>query len=300
MEHDHDHHSHSHQLDFEKGNRNAFLIGIGLNFAFVIVEVIGGLYYNSISLLTDAGHNLSDVASLVLSLAAFWMAKKKSSASFTYGFKKTTILAALGNAVILLIAVGVLAYESFDRLMHPSPVEGGKMAWIAGAGIIVNVVSALFFYRQKNNELNAKSAYLHLMADALVSLGVVIGGILILYTGWYWLDPVIGLMIMVVILASTWGLLKDSFKLAIDAVPMGIKLDEIKNVMLKIPDVDEVSHVHVWPISTTENALTAHVSLSESLDFDQKLGVIKAIKHELIHHNIQHSTLEMEKAPVKK
>lgn len=294
-QHDHDHHNHSHTLDFEKGNRNAFVIGIALNLAFVILEVIGGLYYNSISLLTDAGHNLSDVASLVLSLVAFWMANKKSSATYTYGFKKTTILAALSNAVILLAAVGVLAYESFSRLMHPAVVEGGKMAWIAGAGIIVNVVSALVFYRQKDNELNAKSAYLHLMADALVSLGVVIGGIIILYTRWFWLDPVIGLLIMIVILISTWGLLRDSFKLAIDSVPIGMKLDEIKSVIRKVPDVTNVTHVHVWPISTTENALTAHVSLDELLDFDQKLDVIKKIKHELTHHNIQHSTIELEK-----
>lgn len=300
MEHNHgheghDHHGHSHQLDFEHGNRNAFLIGIGLNVAFVVIEVIAGLWYNSISLLTDAGHNLSDVASLVLSLVAFWMAKKKSSPAFTYGYKKTTILAALCNAVILLVAVVILGYESFHRLFTPAVVEGGKMAWVAAAGIVINAVSALVFYRQKEKELNAKSAYLHLMADALVSLGVVIGGIVIVYTKWYWLDPVIGLVIMVVILVGTWGLLRDSFKLAIDAVPAGIKLEEVKKIITDFPEVEGVTHVHVWPISTTENALTAHVALIDALDFDQKLKVVERIKHALMHHNIQHSTIELQK-----
>ena len=291
----HDHHGHSHQLDFEHGNRNAFLIGIGLNLAFVIIEVIAGLWYNSISLLTDAGHNLSDVASLVLSLVAFWMARKKSSPSFTYGYKKTTILAAFSNAVILLVAVIVLGYESIHRLFTPAVVEGGKMAWVAAAGIVVNAVSALIFYRQKEKELNAKSAYLHLMADALVSLGVVIGGIIIVYTKWYWLDPVIGLVIMLVILVGTWGLLRDSFKLAIDAVPSGIKLEEVKKIITDFPEVITVTHVHVWPISTTENALTAHVALNDALDFDQKLAVVEKIRHALMHNNIQHSTIELQK-----
>lgn len=300
MEHNHehgghDHHGHSHQLDFEHGNRNAFVIGIVLNLAFVAIEVFAGIWYNSISLLTDAGHNLSDVASLVLSLIAFWMAGKKSSPVFTYGYKKTTILAALSNAVILLIAVVILGYESFRRLFEPAVVEGGKMAWVAGAGIVINVISALVFYRQKEKELNAKSAYLHLMADALVSLGVVIGGIIIMNTGWYWLDPLIGLLIMIVILVSTWGLLRDSFRLAIDAVPTGMKLEEVKEIMLNFPEVAQVSHVHVWPISTTENALTAHVAFKEPLDFNQKLVVIDKIKHELMHNNIQHSTIEMQK-----
>lgn len=181
MPHHHDH-SHSHQLEFDKGRSKVFLIGIGLNLAFVLAEVVGGILYNSMALLTDAGHNASDVASLVLSLVAFWMAKKKSSPEFTYGYKKTTVLAALANAIVLLIAIGILGFESVTRLLHPEKVNGSVVAWIAGAGILVNGISALLFYQHQKNELNAKSAYLHLLADALVSIGVVIAGIIMIYS----------------------------------------------------------------------------------------------------------------------
>lgn len=295
MEHSESHgHSHSHAVEINKSNKNVFLIGIGLNIIFVLAEVIAGVMYNSMALLTDAGHNLSDVASLGISLVAFWMAKKKSSAVYTYGYKKTTVLAALINAVVLLIAIGILGYESFTRLFAPEPVEGSVIAWVAGLGIIVNSVSAFLFFKQKH-ELNSKAAYLHLLADALVSLGVVIAGIIISYTHLYWLDPAIGLVIMVVILISTWGLLRDSFKMTIDAVPAGIELNKIKAVIKSVPHVQHVHHVHVWPLSTTENALTAHVVIDEGLPFDQKLKVIDAIKHELAHNHIHHSTIEIAK-----
>ena len=293
MEHSHSHtHGHSHSIEINKGNKNVFLIGIGLNMTFVLAEVIAGFAYNSMALLTDAGHNLSDVASLVVSLVAFWMAKKKSSAVYTYGYKKTTALAALVNAVVLLIAIGVLGYEAFIRLFKPQPVSGGVIAWVAALGIIINSVSAFLFFRQKH-ELNSKAAYLHLLADALVSLGVVIAGVIISYTHVYWLDPAIGLVIMVVILVGTWSLLRDSFKMTIDAVPTGIELDEIKKVIVGVQHVKHVHHVHVWSISTTENALTAHVVIDEQLSFEQKLKVVEEIKHELEHHNIHHSTIEL-------
>lgn len=295
MEHSHGKEHHAHNLDFERGNRKAFIAGIGLNLAFVLAELIGGIVYNSMALLTDAGHNASDVASLVLSLVAFWMARKKSSSEYTYGFKKTTVLAALVNAVILLIAIGILGFESVTRLFQPQAVQGGIIAWIAGLGIVVNGVSALLFYRHKEKDLNVKSAYLHLLADALVSIGVVVAGIIISYTNWYWLDPAIGLIIMIVILVSTGSLLRDSFKMTIDAVPSGIELDEVKNVISSVEHVREVGHVHVWPLSTTENALTAHVVLDDDLNFDQQLEVVHHIKHELLHHNIHHSTIELEK-----
>ena len=290
MEH---HEQHSHDFDFAHGNKRAFIIGICLNLAFVLAEIIAGFIYNSMALLTDAGHNASDVASLVLSLVAFWMAKKKSSAEYTYGFKKTTILAALANAVFLLIAIGILGYESVTRLFRSEKVEGDMIAWIAGLGIIINSVSAFLFYRYKEKEMNARSAYLHLLADAFVSLGVVVAGIIIIYTEWYWLDPVIGLLIMVVILISTWSLLRNSFKMTIDAVPSGIVLKEVKDIILNVRDVKKVEHVHIWPLSTTENALTAHVTLNEELSFDSKLKVIEDIKHQLLHHNIHHSTIEL-------
>lgn len=294
MAHDHQHtHSHSHSIEIDNSNRRAFIAGICLNVAFVIAELIAGFVYNSMALLTDAGHNISDVASLVLSLVAFWMAKRRSTAVYTYGYKKTTVLAALANSVVLLVAVGILGYESFSRLINPENVEGGVVAWIAAIGILINAISAMLFYRNRQKDLNVKSAYLHLLADALVSVGVVVAGIIISYTNWYWLDPAIGIAIMIVILITTWQLLKASFKMSIDAVPDGIELQQVKDIILKQANVKQVSHVHVWPLSTTENALTAHVELSEELNFDEKLRVVEKIKHELEHHNIQHSTIEL-------
>jgi len=297
MSHDHDHHSHSHShgLDFQESNRRAFIVGIYLNIAFVIAEIIGGLIFNSMSLLTDAGHNLSDVASLFLSLLAFKMATKKSSPVYTYGYKKTTVLAALANAVILFIAIGILGVESFTRFLKPEKVQGGAIAWIAALGIVINSITAFLFYGNRKKELNARGAYLHLFADALISLGVVVTGIIIVYTGWYWLDAVTGIIIMIIILITAWGLLRDSFKMTIDAVPSGIELENIKKIILQIDHVKQVGHVHVWPLSTTENALTAHVALDEQLTFDEKLNVIDDIRHELLHHNIHHSTIELQK-----
>jgi cobalt-zinc-cadmium efflux system protein len=295
MEHPHSHgHSHSHATEINKGNKNVFLIGIGLNMAFVLAEAIAGFAYNSMALLTDAGHNLSDVASLVVSLVAFWIAKRKSNAVYTYGFKKTTVLAALINAVVLLVTIGILGYESFTRLFRPEQVSGGVIAWVATIGIVINSITAFLFFRQKH-ELNSRAAYLHLLADAIVSFGVVIAGIVISYTNLYWIDPAIGLLIMVVILTSTWGLLRDSFRMTIDAVPAGIELEAIKTVMMRVPHVNHVHHVHVWSLSTTENALTAHVVIDERLSFDEKLQVIADLKHELEHHNIHHSTIELAK-----
>lgn len=294
MAHDHVHHSHAPAID--NGSQGAFIAGICLNLAFVIAEVIAGLYYNSMALLTDAGHNISDVASLALSLIAFWIARKSSTAEYTYGYKKTTILAALINSVVLLVAIGVLGYESVTRLFHPEVVKGNVIAWIAGLGIVVNGISAALFYRNRDKDLNVKSAWLHLLADAVVSLGVIIAGLVMIYTKWYWLDPAIGLFIMVVILFSTWGLLRDSFKMSIDAVPAGIDLNEVKMIIAAIGHVRNVEHVHVWPLSTTENALTAHVAVDDSLSFDEKLRVVATIKHELMHHNIHHSTIELSSA----
>ena len=292
MAHSH-HHHHDHAIS-PANNNAAFLVGIGLNTLFVIVEVIAGLLNNSMSLLTDAGHNLSDVASLVLSLIAFRLAKKKSTEKFTYGYKKTTVLAALFNAVFLLVAIGILGFESVHRLLHPESVKGDIIAWVAAAGIFINVITALMFFKNRKTDLNIKSAYLHMMSDALVSLGVVAGGVLIIYTGWYWVDPVIGLVIMIVILIGTWSLLADSFKMSVDAVPPDIDMNEIKKMITSQPNILEVHHVHIWSLSTTENALTAHISLNESLSFDEKIGLVKDLKHELMHHNISHSTIEIE------
>ncbi len=287
----HGHHAHS----FTPQNNTApFLIGIVLNALFVIIEVTAGILNNSMSLLTDAGHNLSDVASLVLSLVAFRLAKKSSTDTFTYGYKKTTVLAALFNAVFLLIAIGILGFESVQRLINPAAVEGKIIAWVAGAGIIVNVMTAFLFFKNRKTDLNIKSAYLHMLSDALVSVGVVAGGIIIIYTGWNWVDPVIGLIIMIVILAGTWSLLTESFRLSVDAVPTDLDVHEIKNIIVAQPNIVEAHHIHIWAISTTENALTAHISLKEELNFNEKMKLVQNLKHELMHHNIHHSTIEIE------
>jgi cobalt-zinc-cadmium efflux system protein len=291
--HDHHHNDHSHAPKLQEGNRKVFLAAIALNLLFVVVEVIAGLIYNSMALLTDAGHNLSDVGSLLISLLAFWAAKRKSTAVYTYGYKKTTVLAALVNAVILLIAIGVLGFESVTRLLHPQKVDGNMIAWVAAIGIVINSITAWLFYRGKGKELNTKAAYLHMLSDALVSVGVVAAGIVLAYTGWYWLDPTIGIVIMIVILIGTWDLLSESFKMTIDAVPEGIELQHVKDLILKVPSVKSVDHVHVWPLSTTENALTAHVVIETSLSFEQKIKVVEEIKHELLHHNIHHCTIEL-------
>lgn len=248
------------------------------------------------SLLTDAGHNLGDVASLVLSLLAFRLATRKSNQTFTYGYKKATVLASLFNAVFLLITVGILGFESVRRLVRPAAVQGNVIAWVAAAGIVINVATALLFFSNRKRDLNIKSAYLHMMSDALVSFGVVCGGILIAFTGWYWVDPLVGILIMAIILVSTWSLLADSFRLSVDAVPSGIDMYEIRDIIGRQPDVTDVHHVHIWALSTTENALTAHVSLNDSLDFGEKMKRVSRIKHELMHHNIQHSTIEVEAA----
>lgn len=296
----HHHHDHSHEIDLKGGNRKAFVAGIVLNLLFVVAELIAGFTTGSMALLSDAGHNAGDVAGLVLSLISLWIAGKKSNPVFTYGFKKTTVLASLANAVILLISVGIIGYESIHRLLvKAEAVQGSTIAWIAALGIVINAVSALLFYKSQKNELNARGAYLHLLSDALVSVGVVISGIIISYTHWYWLDPLVGLALMVVILINTWQLLKDSFKMSVDAVPSGMQLDDIKKVICEVEHVVRVHHVHVWAMSTTENALTAHVCINDELSFEEKLGVIHEIRHELHHNNIQHSTIELESSETK-
>lgn len=296
MSNNHNHnHGHSHSHAIEPINATApFIIGITLNILFVIVEVIAGIMNDSMSLLTDAGHNLSDVASLVLSLIAFRLAKKSSTKKFTYGFKKTTVLAAFLNAVLLLIAIGILGFESVQRLIHPANVSGEVIAWVAGAGILVNAITAFLFFKNRKTDLNIKSAYLHMLSDTLVSVGVVIGGVLINFTGWNWVDPVIGLIIMIVILAGTWSLLTDSFRLSVDAVPPDIDIEKIKSVITHQPNIIEAHHIHIWALSTTENALTAHVSLDDNIAFEEKMKLVKDLKHELMHHKIHHSTIEIE------
>ncbi len=292
MEHNHSH-SHSHTTQITNLTR-AFVVGIILNMLFVLIEFGTGFYYNSLALMSDAGHNLSDVASLILALLAFQLAKIKSNNTFTYGYRKTTILVSLLNAVILLTAIGLITWESILRLQNPEVVEGNSVAIVAGIGILVNTITAFMFFKDKDKDLNAKGAYLHLALDALVSLGVVVAGVLMYYTHWYWLDTVISLTIVFIIFFSTWNLLKDSLVLSLDGVPKGIDPEKIKNEIMEIAEVRNIHHLHIWAISTTQNALTAHLVVDETLDL-QNFSLIKSrIKHQLEHLNIQHATLELE------
>jgi cobalt-zinc-cadmium efflux system protein len=289
MAHNHSHHNHT-----VSNINKAFIIGIVLNAAFVVVEFATGIYTNSLALLSDAGHNLSDVATLILSLFAFKIAKRKATERYTYGFHKGTILASLVNAVILLIAVGSIGWEAIQRFMHPKETQGKIISIVAAIGIVVNGVSALVFFRNKEKDLNVKGAYLHLFADMLVSVGVVIAGIIIFYTNIKWIDPLISLLIMLVVLYSTWGLLAESLRLSLDAVPADINVEKIRAETLKIKGVKEIHHIHVWAMSTTRNAMTAHLILEENLNPKQIAEIKHTLKHELEHLNIQHVTLETE------
>jgi cobalt-zinc-cadmium efflux system protein len=234
------------------------------------------------------------VASLALSLIAFRLLKVRPTEKYTYGYKKTTILVALLNAAVLLLSLGAIGYEAIHRLMQPEPLPGKTISIVAAAGILVNALTALLFLRNKENDLNIKSAFLHLLSDAIVSAGLVIGGIVIYYTHLYWIDAALSLIVAIVILFSTWQLLKDSLRLSLDGVPLGIEIKKIREAIDGIGGVKDFHHIHVWALSTTENALTAHlvVSRDASMDFVETLK--HRIKHELLHQNIQHATLEIE------
>jgi cobalt-zinc-cadmium efflux system protein len=293
--HDHSHHGHSHgQVIALRSVSSAFVIGIILNLAFVIIEVVVGLFINSLSLLSDAGHNLADVASLGLSLFAFRMMKVKSNTVFTYGYKKTTVLVALLNAGILLVSIGAILYESIHRLILPEPIPGKTISIVAAIGILINATTALLFFRNKDSDLNIKGAFLHLLSDAVVSAALVVGGIVILYTHWYWIDPMLGILVAVVIVFSTWNLLRDSLRLSLDGVPQGIDLRAVKASIEKMDGVRDFHHIHIWALSTTENALTGHVVLKKEIGIESQEKIKNEIKHQLLHQNIQHVTLETE------
>lgn len=279
-------------MDLSKVGKT-FVAGILLNLSFVGVELVVGFWSNSLALIADAWHNLGDVASLGLSLLAFRLTRIKSNQRFTYGYRKSTILASLANAILLLIAVGVIGYEAVQRLLAPVAAAGGKMAIVAAIGILVNGGTALLFMRDKDKELNMRGAYLHMAADAMVSLGVVVAGLLIMFTGWTWLDPLISLGIMLVIVWGTWSLLRDSLRLSLDGVPVGIDINKIRSLALRIPGVRDIHHIHVWAMDTTTNALTAHV-VTDPLDEAGMIKVKNTLRHELEHLNIQHATLETE------
>lgn len=293
MEHNHTHH-HNHSVVLTHVN-TAFIVGITLNLLFVLIEVIVGLSIHSLSLLSDAGHNLADVGSLALSLLALRMLKVRANENFTYGYRKTSILVALFNSMVLMVSIGAIIYEAAHRFLNPEPMPGNIIAIVAGIGIVINATTALMFFRDKDKDLNIKSAYYHLMSDALVSFGLVIGGIVMFYTQWFWIDSVLSMVVAVVILFSTWQLLKDSLRLSLDGVPENIHLDDIKTTALKIAGVKDIHHIHVWAISTTENGLTAHLVLQQEITIEQENKIKHELKHQFEHQNIHHITLETER-----
>lgn len=271
----------------------AFIIGIVINLVYVVVEVAAGIYYNSLSLISDAGHNLSDVAALGLAMLAFRLAKRKANEKFTYGYKKSTILVSLINSVILFVAIGGILWESINRVFNPVVVDGQAISIVAGVGIVVNTVSALLFFKNKEHDLNIKGAYLHLMADAAVSLGVVVSGVFIAFWSIYWLDLAMSLVIVAVIFYSTWNLFKESLSLTMDGVPSGINLSNISSLFLSVDGVKSVYHIHIWALSTTQNAITAQVVVDSILDLEGQNIIRQKIKELLNKENIQHITLEI-------
>lgn len=290
--HGHGHHHHDHTPKLDHLN-TAFIIGIVLNSAFVVLEVIAGLWSHSLSLLTDAGHNLSDVAGLALALLAFKLSKVSSNQDYTYGYKRSTIIVSFFNALVLFVAVGFIGYEAIMRFIHQEAVAGGTMAWVAFAGIGINGFTAWLFVKDKDKDLNVKGAYLHMAVDAIVSFGVVVSGIIIYFTKLYWIDSAVSLIVAIVILRGTWSLLIDSLRLEMDGVPKEMDLEKIKQELMKAKGVVDVHHIHVWALSTTENALTAHLVIDQNAvsSFD---NIKHDLRHRLEHLSISHSTFEPE------
>jgi cobalt-zinc-cadmium efflux system protein len=285
------HHTHNHNIQVRRISR-IFVAGIALNLVFVLIEFIAGIKTNSLALMSDAGHNLSDVATLSLSWFALRMSSWKATAKFTYGFHKSTILASLANAVLLLIAVGAIGWEAVQRFLSPEETNGRVISIVAGIGIIINSVSALLFFRDRNTDLNMKGAFLHLALDAAVSAGVVIAGLFISLTGIKWIDPMISLIIMAVILYSTWSVLMESLRLSLDAVPQSIDPEKIRSEIAVQKGVSNVDHLHIWAMSTTRNAMTVHVTFDPVLSLKEVENVKSRIRQILDELNIQHVTIE--------
>jgi cobalt-zinc-cadmium efflux system protein len=302
MAHDHEHplghHHHQHAAPSNFGR--AFVIAIALNSVFVITEFTYGFIANSTALMADAGHNLSDVLGLFLAWGATHLARKEPNQQYTYGLRSSSILAALANGMLLLVACGAIAWEAIHRISNPSPIAGLTVIVIAAMGIVVNGGSAWLFTRGDRqahhqghkHDLNVRGAYLHMVADAAVSFGVVIAGIVIMYTGWNWLDPVISLVIVAVIVASTWGLLRDSTQLALSAVPKNIDIVAVEKYLRALQGVTDIHDLHIWGMSTTDTALTAHLVFPHGYPGDQFMDAIMTELKE--HYLIEHCTLQVE------
>jgi len=283
------HHHHRAPPDYNR----AFALGVALNVGFVMVEAIFGVLSDSLALLTDAGHNLSDVLGLLLAWGAAALAKRRPSARRTYGYSRATILASLFSGLLLMGAVGAIGWEAVSRLMDPVQPAGRTIMVVAAVGVVINTATALLFLSGKDHDLNIRGAFLHMTADAAVSLGVVASGALILYLGYGWIDPLISLVIAAVILFSTWGLLRDSLNLAVDAVPRNVDPDAVRDYLSSLPGVQAIHDLHIWPMSTTDTALTAHMVMAAFPDDDQYLeGVAKVLNERFA---INHPTIQLER-----
>lgn len=275
-----------------RGKLNAaFIAGIALNAIYVAVEAVYGFLYDSMGLLSDAGHNLSDVASLVIAMVAFRLMTHKPDIRHTYGYKKFTVQASFINALLLYAAVGAILVGAISKLMHPTAVNGDTIAWVATTGVVVNGVTAWLFMKDKNRDMNVKAAYLYMAADTLVSLGVVVSGIVIHFTGWYVLDPIVGIVIALVIAWSTRGLLAESTRLSIDAVPKSVDMNALERAILSVDGVKSIHHLHVWPLSTTEVAMTVHVIIT---DVNRLNYIIASVRSKSRQHGVSHPTVEAE------
>src|SRR6476661_599931 len=297
--HVHADHGHSHAHGHNHGPVDTgdwrYAVGLIVNLAFVGIEFGAGLFSHSTALMADAGHNLSDVLGLAMAGGAAWLARRASGSQQTYGYGKATVLAALGNALLLIFACGAIAFEAVRRLAEPAPVMSGLIMAVAAIGFVINLGTALLFMRDQHSDLNAKGAYLHMMADAAVSIGVVIAGGVIWMTGWSIIDPLVSLGIFAVIRIGTWGLLKDSVNLALDAAPRGTDVEAIRAAFLSLPGVTAVHDLHVWGLSTTETALTAHLCHGRA-DADILLAEAQALARG--RFSIGHTTLQLEAEPL--
>ncbi len=271
----------------------AFAIGIALNLTFVAIEALYGIRAGSLALLADAGHNLSDVIGLVLAWTGALLARRAPTPNRTYGMRRASVLAALSNAVLLLVAIGAIAWEAIGRFSRPAAVEGGVVMAVAAAGIVVNTATALLFMSGRKGDVNIRGAFLHMSADAVVSAGVVVAGYAISVTGLLWLDPLVSILIVIVIAIGTWGLLRDSVNLALDAVPAGIDPAKVEEHLLSVPGITEVHDLHIWGMSTTESALTAHLVRPVIEDEDELLLKICKDLHD--RFGIEHATLQIER-----
>lgn len=288
-------HDHGHRHIPADYNR-VFAIGVALNVIYIVVEASFGFLADSLALLADAGHNLSDVLGLLLAWGANYLVQRRPTARHTYGWRKSTILAALTNAIILLVAMGGIAWEAVRRFSDPPPVAGKTIIIVAAIGVFINTATALLFLSGRKKDLNIRGAFLHMAADAGVSAGVVGAGVVILTTGWLWIDPVVSLIITAIIVAGTWGLLRDSFNLALDAVPAGIDPESVKSYLAELPGVTGVHHLHIWAMSTSETALTVHLQKPDAGGDDLLIEQASRELHE--RFGIAHITIQWERRPV--